>query len=139
MGYLDNQLAKVTQEIKDKKDQIKNLEDAHDTLVEFRRTVSASEGDFETASQSKKTVLKDLDSIKSKSNAAKRYQEGMSISLNNVGSKVVDAAFWGLDALIGLKLASYKTSINLAEADMLVLKARKKELETKIAIGDAIV
>ena len=139
MGYLDDQLTKVKNNITQKKAEIAKLEDAYESLRNFRTTVGGSRDDFDGATKKRKTALKDLDSIKSRSNAAKKYRDGMNVSLNNVGTKVVVAAYWGLDALIGAKLQGYRAAIELAEGDLLVLGARKKELETKIAIGDAIV
>lgn len=139
MGYLKDELKEVKEKIKKKKKKIKDIEEEYDSLSAFRKTVENSERDFSTANKKTKTVLADLNAIKSKSVAATKYKEGMSVSLDGIGMDIVGASFWGLDKMIALKQAGYLTEIGIIEGEIGLLEVRKKDLEVKIAIGEAIV
>lgn len=138
MGYLTDKLNQVNDEISKKENEIKNLETAHDKLLEFRGKVQNSNEDFSYVNEKEAWILDDLDPIISNCDSAKKYKEGMQVSLNGIGIKVVGAAFWGLDKIIGVKLLDYKAKVELAELDLGALRLRKKDLELKIAAGEAI-
>lgn len=137
LGELYNMRSDAYSELATQRRKLIKYEDAYDSLVSFKGTVSQSHGAFEGANSTKKQLLQRLNAMSSTCRSAKEYAEGSNQLLNRIGSFVVDKAFYGLEGTVTLNLGSYRLRIINTEARISDLENRIRYLDSLIAAAQA--
>ena len=94
-----------------------------EALKEFQKSAGSSKDGFNSVNRNKKSILCNLDAVKTESKTAALYQSGMKDSLTGIGEGVVNIAFLGLAFSIQMKINDYYMKIKALEAENLALSA----------------
>lgn len=111
---------------------ITNMERAHDSLIQFRRSVVSAQESVNSITHNQNQYLSPVKALSNVNNSAKKYGNGMSNTLSGVGTRIVGYALIGLLLKIDVKLNSYKTSISNANNTINQLQSQSAEHNTAI-------
>ena len=137
LGELYNMLYACQNQLATEQSKLKSLEEAYDSLVAFKNTVSQSHGAFDEANSSKKQHLQRLNALAPTCRSAKEYAEGTDQTFNRIGLFIVGKAYFGLEGIVTLNLGTYRLRITNTESSIRDLKNRIKYLNTLIAAVQA--
>ena len=137
LGELYNMLSDCRNQLAKQKRKLKKYEDAYDSLIAFKDTVSQSHGAFDEANSSKKQYLLRLNELAATCRSAKEYAAGSNQLFNKVGTFIVDKAYYGLEGSVTLNLANYKLRIFNTESSIRDLETRIRYLNSLIAAAQA--
>lgn len=127
--------------------QITRCERAHESLSNFKTTVSQAQENFHAINSNKSSILSEVANVKQNSITAQKYHSGMQNIFSGIGSKIIGVVYTALLGSISIKLRSYANYVNnyeddialydrkIAEIDRQIESARKAEELAKLALG----
>lgn len=113
-------------------DSINTMERAHDSLVQFRRSVVSTQESVRSITSNQSQYLSSVKGMSRVSKSADGYGNGMSKTLSGYGTKVVVLALSGLLLKIDLKLMAYKASISSASHSISQLQSQSSQHSSAI-------
>lgn len=135
---IDNQLMAIAdkaneymEKLSEQRSLIDKWTKSYDSLIAFKQMVISAQSNHEDLQSSAKASLSPLALKKKVCRCAGEYGQGMSRTLTNIGSHVVTLAFSGLVNLINIKLAWYKTKIDLANMSINSINSLMNDLDSQ--------
>lgn len=128
-----SQIRRKKQERKELQDELKDLENARESLELFQRSLGNIRSDFHAASSGQSSSLQSLQSISDRCQSAQVYTEGMDDTLNGVGSKIVGVAFAGLSTMVAARLVWYEGQISWCKAKIKLVNQEINSLQAALA------
>ncbi len=116
---------------------LRRLEALYASLQRFSTNVDQTKGDFSTINNRKQTLLSDIDCLKMNCRTSAKYEEGMLVVLDGVGTKIVAMSLGQLKTMIIAQQVLYKTQIEICRANIVMHQLRIAELDVEIRAAEA--